>query len=164
MEQNEDLSLNRRGVASTLMTASMLSSLEVPACNSESRGQARVHVNHDGTVDGDVTIYNRGAESIRFGHIHHLNPGAATGPVIWWLSSPIGVDLNITDNKFNFSQLGAFVTNAHFSSEAAAHAELLARPQDFYVNFHSDLCPGGFARGFLSVWESQKGEGGGGDQ
>jgi len=30
-----------------------------------------------------------------------------------------------------------------------ALAALLANPQDVYVNFHSDLCRGGFARGFL---------------
>ena len=85
---------------------------------------------------------------------HHLNTGAATGPVIWWLSSPIGTDLNLTAADIRIAQLGAFVTNAHFTSNAAGIAELLAKPQDFYVNFHSDNCPGGFARAFLGHAEN----------
>lgn len=143
---------------STLMTTQMLSALEVPACTSDSKGHAQIKVHHEGGVEGSVTIINRGAESVRFGHIHHLNPTGGTGPIIWWLSSPIGVDLNLTGAKFTFNQLGAFVNNAHFATEAAAHAELLANPGSFYVNFHSDLCPGGFARGFLSVWQRPTGD------
>jgi len=42
-----------------------------------------------------------------------------------------------------------FVPNAHFASAEAGLAELLANPANFYVNFHSDRCPGGVARGFL---------------
>jgi len=32
---------------------------------------------------------------------------------------------------------------------ASSLATLLANPGNFYVNFHSDHCPGGIARGFL---------------
>src|SRR6266498_2142856 len=47
-------------------------------------------------------------------------------------------------------QVGIFAAaNGHFASAEAGLAELLAHPGDFYVNFHSDNCPGGFARGFL---------------
>ena len=38
----------------------------------------------------------------------------------------------------------------HFATAELALAELLSDPSSFYVNFHSDVCPGGFARGFLS--------------
>jgi len=133
----------------TVFNTQMRSELESPACASESKGHAHVMVNEDGTIDSDVTVNNKGAESVRFGHIHRLNTGATTGPIIWWLSSPIGTDLNLTDKHLQFRQQGAFVTNTHFATHAEALAELLASPQDFYVNFHSDLCPGGFARGFL---------------
>jgi hypothetical protein len=61
----------------------------------------------------------------------------------------VGVDLNLTDRHLEFRQEGIFVTNAHFTSHEAALAELLRDPASFYVNFHSDLFPGGFARGFL---------------
>jgi hypothetical protein len=133
----------------TVFNTQMRSELESPACASESKGHAHISVNGDGTIDSRVTINNKGGESVRFGHIHHLNTGAATGPIIWWLSSPIGTDLNLTDKHLQFVQQGAFVSNTHFTDHAEALAELLANPQDFYVNFHSDLCPGGFARGFL---------------
>jgi hypothetical protein len=128
----------------------MRSELESPACNSESKGHAEIKVEQDGTIHSHVTINNKGAESVRFGHIHHLNTGAATGPIVWWLSSPVGTDLNLTDKHLTFVQEGLFsATNGHFTTHALALATLIAHPEEFYVNFHSDLCPGGFARGFL---------------
>ena len=134
--------------APIVFNTQMRSELESPACPGQSQGHAHLMVQQDGTIDSDVTLNNKGAESVRFGHIHHLIPPATTGPIIWWLSSPIGTDLNLTDKHLTFHQAGAFVTNTHFTSNALALAELLANPQDFYVNFHSDRCPGGFARGF----------------
>ncbi len=127
----------------------MRSDIEVPACASESQGHAQIKILQDGTIESIVILNNKGDESVRFGHIHHLNPGAATGPVIWWLSSPVGVDLNLTDRHIDIRQVGIFVPNPHFASAEAGLAELLANPGNFYVNFHSDRCPGGVARGFL---------------
>jgi CHRD domain len=127
----------------------MRSDIEVPACASESQGHAQIKILQDGTIESTVILNNKGDESVRFGHIHHLTPGAATGPVIWWLSSPVGVDLNLTDRHIDIRQAGIFVPNPHFTSTEAGLAELLAHPGDFYVNFHSDRCPGGVARGFL---------------
>jgi hypothetical protein len=135
--------------APIVMNTQMRAELESPACATESKGHAQIKVNQDGTIDSHVTLNNKGGESVRFGHIHHLTAGQATGPIIWWLSSPIGTDLNLTDKHLTFAQGGAFVTNTHFANHAAALAVLLAHPEEFYVNFHSDLCPGGFARGFL---------------
>jgi hypothetical protein len=132
----------------TVFNTQMRNELESPACPSDAKGHAQIKVNPDGSIDSKVTVNNKG-ESVRFGHIHHLNPASATGPIIWWLSSPIGMDLNLTDKHLSFAQGAAFVTNAHFANHAAALAELQANPGDFYVNFHSDNCPGGFARGFL---------------
>jgi hypothetical protein len=143
-------SLNNSTLAPPIIfNTQMRSELESPACNSESKGHAHLMVNGDGSIDSRVTLNNKGGESVRFGHIHHLNTGAATGPIIWWLSSPIGTDLNLTDQHLQFAQQAAFVSNTHFADHATALAELLANPQDFYVNFHSDACTGGFARGFL---------------
>ncbi len=127
----------------------MRSDIEVPACASESQGHAQIKILQDGTIESMVILNNKGDESVRFGHIHHLATGATTGPIIWWLSSPVGVDLNLTDRHIDIRQNGIFVANPHFASGAAALAELLAHPGDFYVNFHSDNCPGGVARGFL---------------
>ena len=61
----------------------------------------------------------------------------------------MGVNLGITDRQFDVRQEGIFVANPHFATADLALAELLADPGSFYVNFHSDRCPAGFARGFL---------------
>ena len=143
------LSVGSEGAPPTVFNTQMRSELEVPLSTSESKGHAQIKVLADGTIESQVIINNKGEESVRFGHIHHLNPGGATGPVIWWLSNPVGVDLNLTDGHLEFRQTGIFVTNPHFTSHAAALAVLLSDPSSFYVNFHSDNFPGGFARGFL---------------
>jgi len=132
-----------------VFNAQLRSDIEVPACASESQGLAQIKILQDGTIESMVILNNKSDESIRFWHIHHLAAGASTGPVIWWLTSPVGVDLNLTDRHIDVRQAGVFVPNAHFASAEAALAELLASPSSFYVNFHSDHCPGGVARGFL---------------
>jgi hypothetical protein len=127
----------------------MRSDIEVPACETESQGLAQIKILQDGTIESMVILNNKGDESVRFGHIHHLAPGATTGPIIWWLTSPVGVDLNLTDRHIDVRQVGVFAANPHFATAEAGLAELLSNPSSFYVNFHSDHCPGGIARGFL---------------
>ena len=136
-------------VPPVVFNTQMRSELEVPTCASESKGHAQVKVLEDGRIEAAADINNKGGESVRFGHIHHLLPGQVTGPIIWWLTTPVGVDLNLTDEHIDVQQEGVFVTNPHFATAELALAELLSNPSSFYVNFHSDRCPGGFARGFL---------------
>ena len=143
------LSIGSEGAPPIVFNTQLRSESEVPTSTSESKGHAQIKVLADGTIESMVILNNKDGESVRFGHIHHLNTGAATGPVIWWLSSPVGTDLNLTDQHLVFRQSGIFVTNTHFTSHEAALAELLRDPGSFYVNFHSDAFPGGFARGFL---------------
>ena len=137
------------GAPPTIFNTQLRSALEVPACNSESKGHAHLKVFQDGTIESMVKIKNKADETVRFGHIHHLDPGEETGPIIWWLSLPPGFNHNLTDRHIEFRETAVFVSNPHFTSEAAALAELLDDPSSFYVNFHSNACPGGFARGFL---------------
>lgn len=125
------------------------SELEVPTSTSESKGNAQIKVLANGTIESKVIINNKDGETVRFGHIHHVNPASTTGPVIWWLTSPVGTNLGLTDRHIDIRQEAIFVANAHFTSHEVALAELLANPSDFYVNFHSNAFPGGFARGFL---------------
>jgi hypothetical protein len=136
-------------VPPVVFNTQLRSELEVPACASESKGHAQVKVLQDGTIEAVSIINNKGDESVRFGHIHHLDPGQTTGPIIWWLTTPIGADLDLTERHIDIRQEGAFVDNPHFATAELALAELLSDPGSFYVNFHSDVCPGGFARGFL---------------
>jgi hypothetical protein len=128
----------------------MRSALESPACISDSKAHAHVAVQGDGSIHSDVAVNNQGDEVVRFGHIHYVNNLTTnTGPIIWWIS-PIGVNQQSTERTLRFRQLGEYSsTNGVFATEADALAELLANPDDFYVNVHSNNCPGGFARGFL---------------
>jgi hypothetical protein len=136
-------------VPQVVFNTQLRSELEVPACASESKGHTQVKVLQDGTIEAVSIINNKGDESVRFGHIHHLDPGQPTGPIIWWLTAPIGTDLDLTERHIDIRQEGAFVANPHFATAELALAELLSDPSSFYVNFHSDVCPAGFARGFL---------------
>lgn len=105
----------------------------------------------DGTIESHVNINNKGGENVLFGHIHHKNVGSQTGPVVWWLTSPVGTPLNLSSRHLSFVQDAAFsATNGHFATHAAALAAFLANPDEFYVNFHSTSCPPGFIRGPLS--------------
>src|SRR6266702_3645851 len=74
----------------------MRSDIEVPACATESQGLAQIKILQDGTIESMVILNNKGDESVRFGHIHHLPAGASSGPIIWWLSSPVGANLHLT--------------------------------------------------------------------
>ena len=136
-------------VPAVVFNTQMRSELEVPTCVSESQGHAQVKVLADGTIEAKAMINNIGDESVRFGHIHHLLSGQTTGPIIWWLTSPVGTNLHLTERHIDVRQNGIFVANPHFTTAELALAELLSNPGSFYVNFHSDRCPGGFARGFL---------------
>jgi hypothetical protein len=134
----------------TIFNTQMRDELESPACVSASKGHAHIAIQQDGSIESDVAINNKGDETVRFGHIHHLNAGSATGPIVWWLSSPMGTNLQLTDAHLRFRQLAEFsASNGHFATHEEALAALLLDPGSFYVNFHSNACPGGFARGFL---------------
>ena len=136
-------------VPATVFNTQLRGELESPISTSESKGHAQIKVFQDGTIESVVIINNKGGETVRFGHIHHLNPASATGPVIWWLTSPTLTNLMLTDRHLDFRQQAAFVANTHFATHEDAVAALLADPSSFYVNFHSDAFTGGFARGFL---------------
>jgi hypothetical protein len=136
-------------VPATVFNTQLRAELESPISTSESKGHAQIKVFQDGTIESVVSINNKGDETVRFGHIHHLNPASATGPIIWWLTAPTGINLMLTDRHIDVRQQAVFVANAHFATHEEAVAALLADPSSFYVNFHSNAFPGGFARGFL---------------
>jgi hypothetical protein len=135
----------------TVFNTQMRSELESPACVSDSKAHAHIAVQGDGSIKADVAINNQGGEVVRFGHIHYVNNLTTnTGPIIWWIS-PIGVNQQSTERTLRFRQLGQYNSgNGEFSTEAEALAEMLLNPDEFYVNVHSNSCPGGFARGFLN--------------
>ncbi len=136
-------------VPPVVFNTQLRSELESPACVSESKGLAQIMILQDGTIKALAVLNNKGDETVRFGHIHHLPAGLASGPIIWWFTSPVGANLHLTDRHIEVRNEGVFRANPDFATEEQALAELLSNPGDFYVNFHSDNCPGGFARGYL---------------
>jgi hypothetical protein len=120
-----------------------------------SKGHAHLKVWPDGTIESHLRINNKGGEIVRFCHIHWINPNPVppalpgTGPIIWWLTSPTGTNLMLTDSHIEFRQNANFVSTSAFATEAAALEAFLADPSDFYVNCHSNAFPPGFIRGNL---------------
>jgi hypothetical protein len=126
---------------------------EIPVSTSISKGRAKLDVRSNGVIESDVKINNKGLEVVRFCHIHVINTATNTGPVVWFLT-PTGVTLQIADRKIRFRQDADYVNNAVFGpdtpeNDAAALAALLAEPERFYVNCHSNAFPPGFVRGNL---------------
>jgi len=136
-------------VPPVVFNTQLRSELESPACTSESKGLAQIMVLQDGTIEALAILNNKGDETVRFGHIHHRLSGQASGPIIWWLTTPVGANLHLTDRHIEVRNEGVFSANPHFATEAQALSELLSHPSEFYVNFLSDHCTPGFARGFL---------------
>lgn len=146
------LSIGREGAPPIVLNTQLRSDTEIPLTTSESKGHAQLKVLADGTIQSHLMINNKGAEVVRFCHIHWINPTstiAGTGPVIWWLTSPTGSNLALTDAHIEFSQNANFVSTTAFPTEAGALAAFLEDPSDFYVNCHSNAFPPGFIRGNL---------------
>ena len=110
------LAIGSDGAPPIVFNTQMRGELEAPPTLTESKGHAQIKVLADGSIESVVIINNKSAENVFFGHIHHLTPGQPTGPVIWWLTTPVGQRLNLTDRHLEFRQVGIFVTNGHFAS------------------------------------------------
>src|SRR5215470_7095602 len=52
------------------------------ASTSESKGQAQVKINNDGTMEFLFTINNKSDETYTRAHIHHA-PAGVNGPILW---------------------------------------------------------------------------------
>lgn len=148
-------SIGADGAPPIVFNTQLRSADEIPTSTSESIGHSHFAVRADGTIESQIMINNKAAENVFFCHIHWINPAitgalTGTGPVIWWLTSPVGARLNLTDRHIDLRQDAIFVGNRAFTTdEAVARAALLERPSEFYVNCHSTLFPGGFIRGNL---------------
>jgi len=143
-----------------VFNAQMRSDIEVPACATESQGHAQIKIFQDGRIESTVILNNKGMRVSASAH-SPPEPRAGTGPIIWWLSSPVGVDLNLTERHIDVRQDGIFVANPHFATHAAGLAELLANPGNFYVNFHSITAPAasraGSCRSLRRTWGAREG-------
>ena len=111
------------------------------ASTSESKGNAQVMVFADGTMEFAFTVNNKSGETFTRAHIHKA-PAGANGPIHWdFLEAGVPV-ASISDQP---SQLRGVAR----PRAAAVLADLLANPDQYYVNVHSSAFPGGAVRGQL---------------
>jgi hypothetical protein len=111
------------------------------ASSSESKGHAQVKILADGTVEFTLIINNKGNETFNRAHIHKAAAGA-NGPIHWdFLEAGIPV-ASISGHPSTLRGVGR-------ARSAAALADLLANPDQYYVNVHSVVFPGGAIRGQL---------------
>jgi hypothetical protein len=111
------------------------------ASTSESKGHAQVKVFDDGTIEFTFTVNNKSGETYTRAHIHKA-PAGVNGPILWDFLEAGNPVASISDQP---SQLRGVAR----PKAAAVLADLLAHPDQYYVNVHSTVFPGGAVRGQL---------------
>lgn len=111
------------------------------ASTSESKGHAQVVVLQDGTMEFTFTVNNKSGETYTRAHIHKA-PAGVNGPIHWDFLEAGNPVASISDQP---SQLRGVAR----PRAAAVLADLLAHPDQYYVNVHSTVFPGGAMRGQL---------------
>ena len=126
------------GHTNDVLAAELSGRQEVPKGDPNGRGEAYVF-----GIDGDTTtlcyvLTVQGIGAATAAHIHEGAPGE-NGPVVVNLAAP--ADGNAAD-CLSESEEGKFV-------DGQTAAEILANPEDYYVNVHNTEYPGGAIRGQL---------------
>jgi hypothetical protein len=111
------------------------------ASTSESKGHAQIKVLEDGTMEFVLTINNKSDETFTRSHIHK-GPAGVNGPIHWdFLEAGVPV-----------ASIGGQPATLRVIARpraAAVLSDLLAHPDQYYVNVHSPTFPGGAIRGQL---------------
>ena len=111
------------------------------ASTSDALGLAQVMVLQDGTMEFFFSVNNKDDETFTRAHIHKA-PAGVNGGIHWdFLEAGVPV-ASISDQP---SQLRGVAR----ARAAAVLADLLANPDQYYVNVHSTAFPGGSVRGQL---------------
>lgn len=111
------------------------------ASTSTSKGAAQVIVLTDGTIEFLFTVNNKSGETYNRAHIHKAAAGI-NGPIHWDFLEAGNPVASLSDQP---SQLRGVAR----PRAAAVLADLLANPDQYYVNVHSTAFPGGAVRGQL---------------
>lgn len=111
------------------------------ASTSESKGHAQVMVFADGTIEFTFTVNNRSGETYTRAHIHKA-PAGVNGPIHWDFLEAGNPVASVSDQPSQLRGVGR-------PRAAAVLADLLAHPDQYYVNVHSTVFPGGAMRGQL---------------
>jgi hypothetical protein len=111
------------------------------ASTSESKGHAQVKVLEDGTMEFVLTINNKSDETYTRSHIHKGAAGV-NGPIHWDF-------LEAGNPVASIGGQPATLRGVARARAAAVLSDLLAHPDQYYVNVHSPVFPGGAIRGQL---------------
>ena len=152
-----DLHADHARVAGTPSSAPTLASVSAPthvfntelraeqepnnASTSESKGHAQIKVLENGTLEFVLTINNKSDETFNRAHIHKAPAGVNGG--IHWDFLEAGVPVASIGGQ------PSTLRGVARARAAAVLADLLANPDQYYVNVHSTAFPGGAIRGQL---------------
>lgn len=140
--QDVSLAIGREGAPPTVFNVELRAENEPNgASTSESKGQAQVKVLADGTIEFLFTINNKSGETYNRAHIHKA-PAGSNGPIHWDL---LEAGVPVASLSGQPSQLRGTAR----ARAAADLADLLANPDQYYVNVHSTIFLGGAVRGQL---------------
>jgi len=139
---SDGASLDRGGAVATVFNVQLRSEQEPNgASTSESMGHAQVKISADGTMEFTFTINNKSDETFTRAHIHKA-PAGVNGPIHW--------DFLEAGNPVpSVAGQPAQLRGIARARAAAVLADLLAHPDQYYVNVHSTAFPGGAVRGQL---------------
>lgn len=112
-----------------------------PISTSEAIGHAQITVLANGTIEFTFTVNNKGGETFNRAHIHKA-PAGSNGPIHWDL-------LEAGDPVASIDGQPSQLRGVARARAAAVLADLLANPDQYYVNIHSTDFPGGSIRGQL---------------
>jgi hypothetical protein len=101
----------------------------------------QVKVLADGTIEFLFTINNKADEAFTRAHIHHA-PAGVNGPILWDFMEGGNPVATISDQPSQLRGVARPRTGANV-------ADLLEHPDQYYVNVHSMVFPGGAMRGQL---------------
>ena len=139
---SDGASLNRGGGLETVFNVQLRADQEPNgASTSESLGHAQVKILADGTMEFTFTINNKSDETFTRAHIHKA-PAGVNGPIHWDFLEAGNPVPSVAGQP---SQLRGVAR----ARAAAVLADLLAHPDQYYVNVHSTAFPGGAVRGQL---------------
>jgi hypothetical protein len=108
---------------------------EVPPRASEAFGHTLIKIRNDATLEFDTHIVNDGALFIA-GHVHGKAPVGVNAPVVVPLLTAATSDDQIRDS-------GEVLISPALAQDICDH------PDQYYVNYHTTLYPGGAIRGQL---------------
>lgn len=114
---------------------------EVPPSPSMAWGHAQIKISDDNTtIDFKIKVVNPANETFFAGHIHRA-PKGVNGPIV--------VSFNLTPSSDDHIEWRGTVP-----ADPATAQQIRETPENFYINLHTALSPGGAIRGQLGIPQS----------